>query len=134
MTCKNRPRYDLAYDVFGGTLNLAQSINHQNFVAYVLILICCIRSYLVCVTSTQTACFHCVVTFSLDKVMQVQRVAPVWNSLPPSVADFSSFTRCRRSLNNVNPFTCTRFMLWRRVCRFVLGKLDDVMRCAKFQN
>ena len=26
MTCKNRPRYDL-YNVFGGTLNLAQSIN-----------------------------------------------------------------------------------------------------------
>jgi len=31
-----------------------------------------------------------------------QRVAPIWNSLPPSIVDFSSFVRFKRSWNNVN--------------------------------
>jgi len=38
-----------------------------------------------------------------------QRVAPVWNSLPPSIVDFSSFTRFKRSLKNVNLSIFTRF-------------------------
>jgi len=31
-----------------------------------------------------------------------QRVAPVWNSLPPSIVDVSSFSRFKRSLKHVN--------------------------------
>jgi len=31
-----------------------------------------------------------------------QRVAPVWNSLPPSIVDFRTFTRFKRSLKKVN--------------------------------
>jgi len=38
-----------------------------------------------------------------------QRVAPTWNSLPPSIVDFSSFTRFKRSLKNVNLSIFTRF-------------------------
>jgi len=38
-----------------------------------------------------------------------QRVAPIWNSLPPSIVDFNSFTRFKRSLKNVNLSTFTRF-------------------------
>jgi len=39
----------------------------------------------------------------------VQPMAPVWNSLPPSIVDFSSFARCRGSLNNVNLSIFTPF-------------------------
>jgi len=38
-----------------------------------------------------------------------QRVAPIWNSLPPSIVDFSSFTGFKRSLKNVNLSIFTRF-------------------------
>jgi len=34
---------------------------------------------------------HC--TNNYCKNFCAQRVAPIWNSLPPSVVDFSSFTR-----------------------------------------
>jgi len=39
----------------------------------------------------------------------VQRVAPLWNSIPPSIVDFSSFTRFKLSLKNVNLSIFTRF-------------------------
>jgi len=38
-----------------------------------------------------------------------QRVAPIWNSLPPSIVDFSSFTRFKRPLKNVNLSIFTHF-------------------------
>jgi len=50
---------------------------------------------------------HCVNNYR--KNFFVQRVAPIWNSLPPSIVDFSSFSRFRRSINNVNLSTFTRF-------------------------
>jgi len=50
---------------------------------------------------------HC--TNHYGKNFFVQRVAPVWNSLPPSIVDFSSFSRFRRSLNNVNLAIFARF-------------------------
>jgi len=34
MTCKNR--LDMTYNVFGGTLNLAQSINHSSHIASII--------------------------------------------------------------------------------------------------
>jgi len=43
---------------------------------------------------------HCTNNYRI--IFFVQRVAPVWNSLPPSIVDFSSFVRFRRSLDNVN--------------------------------
>jgi len=40
----------------------------------------------------------------------VQRVAPLWNSLPAaSIVDFSSFTSFKRSLKKVNLRIFTRF-------------------------
>jgi len=50
---------------------------------------------------------HC--TNNYRKNFFVQRVAPVWNSLPASIVDFSSFTRFKLSLNNVNLCIFTRF-------------------------
>jgi len=38
-----------------------------------------------------------------------QRVAPIWNSLLPSIVDFSSFTKFKRSLKNVNLGIFARF-------------------------
>ena len=48
---------------------------------------------------------HCINNYR--KNFCVQRMAPVWNSLPPS--PFSSFSRFRCSINNVNLSTFTRF-------------------------
>jgi len=43
---------------------------------------------------------HCANNYR--KIYFAQPVAPIWNSLPPSIVDFSSFIRCKRSLKNVN--------------------------------
>jgi len=43
---------------------------------------------------------HC--TNNYRKKFLVQRVAPIWNSFPLSIVDFSIFTRLKLSLNNVN--------------------------------
>jgi len=50
---------------------------------------------------------HC--TNNYHKNFFVQRVAPIWNSLPASIVDFSSFTSFKRSLNNVNLRIFTHF-------------------------
>jgi len=50
---------------------------------------------------------HC--TNNYHKNFFVQRVAPIWNSLPASIVDFSSFTSFKRSLNKVNLRIFTRF-------------------------
>jgi len=50
---------------------------------------------------------HCANNYR--KTFFAQRVDPVWNSLPPSIVDFSSFTRFKRSLKNVNLSIFPRF-------------------------
>jgi len=51
---------------------------------------------------------HC--TNNYRKNFFVQRVAPIWNSLPAgSIVDFSSFTSFKRLLNKVNLRIFTRF-------------------------
>ena len=50
---------------------------------------------------------HCANNYR--KNIFAQRVASIWNSLPPSIVDFSSFTRFKRSLKNVNLSIFTRF-------------------------
>jgi len=50
---------------------------------------------------------HC--TNNYRKNFFIQRVAPVWNSLPLAIVDFSSFPRFKRSLAMVNLRIFTRF-------------------------
>ena len=50
---------------------------------------------------------HC--TNSYRKNFFVQRVAPIWNSLPASIVDFSSFASFKQSLNKVNLHIFTHY-------------------------